>query len=51
MARLTPSQFAGILLEEQTGARGSGFDRVRAVQLHNDERGRKGLPPVVPSWM
>lgn len=50
LARLTPSQFVAQLMAPDGGKR-QGFDRVRAIQLHNDERGRRGLPPVVPSWM
>lgn len=45
--QLTPSQFVGLF----AGQAGTGFDRVEELIRHNDERGRKGLRPVIPSWL
>lgn len=45
---VTPSQFAGLFAAPEGGGR---FDRWEELQKHNDERGRKGLRPVFPSWI
>lgn len=45
---LTPHQFYAAFTSPATGETPG---RVEALRAANDERGRKGLPPVVPSWM
>lgn len=45
--RLTPSQFVGLFAKKE----GGGLDRVEELTRHNDERGRKGLRPVIPAWL
>lgn len=44
---VTPSQFVALFTEAPPVA----LDRVAALRAHNDARGRKGLRPVVPSWL
>jgi hypothetical protein len=49
LARLTPTQFVALFASGEQD--GQGADRVEALQQHNDERGRKGLRPTIPSWL
>lgn len=48
--RLTPRQFLA-LFGKRPGDRGTAFDRVEAVRQSNDERGRRGEKPIIPSWL
>lgn len=49
--RLTPHRFVALFFADgSTPARG-GIDRVALMKGHNEDRAKKGLPPVIPAWM
>lgn len=44
---LTPSQFTALFTKDEA----TGLDRVEEMIKHNRELGRRGLRPVIPSWL
>lgn len=48
---LTPHQFVVLYTSPERAEGTPGDWRVESLQKSNDELGRRGLPPVFPSWL
>lgn len=48
---MTPSHFLSVFTVPTGRQGGDGTDRVEALRQANDERARRGLRPLIPSWV